>query len=368
MKFLHIVGNRPQFVKLSPFLKATAAYPEIENVIIHTGQHYDNAMSNVFFRDLELPEPDYNLEAGSGTHGIQTGKMLMKLDPILLSEDPDVIIVYGDTNSTLAGALAASKLHIPLAHVESGVRERIWRPEETNRIVADNCADFCFTPMESAVDNLMNENIARSKIYHTGDITYDAYLQNKDKAADGFIIQLDRYRKVNCDWILWTMHRAETVEVSDRLHSIVDAMLECEIEIVFPMHPRTEKALKRYGCFDAILAAKHIHINNPVGYLEFLAMLQGCNMVVTDSSGALKEAFYAEKMCVTIDETTVYGEELFDTGFNVLSGFNSQKIKTCISAMLKTKFSDINKVTFKYQPFGKGYAAESMVKILMEKL
>ena len=364
MKFLHIVGNRPQFVKLSPFLKATAAYPEIKNVIIHTGQHYDNVMSSVFFRDLGLPDPDYNLGAGSGTHGIQTGKILMKLDPILVSEDPDVVIVYGDTNSTLAGALAASKLHIPLAHVESGVRERIWRPEETNRIVADNCADFCFTPMESAVDNLMNENIARSKIYHTGDITYDAYLQNKDKAIE----VADYYAMKNTDWLLWTMHRAETVEISDRLHGIVDAMLACDIQIVFPIHPRTEKALKRYGCYDAVLTASHIRMIDPVGYLEFLAMLQSCSMVATDSSGVLKEAFYAEKMCVTLDETTEYGEELFETGYNILSGFKSQRIKNCINIMLKIKFNEINKVTFQYRPFGRGYAAENMVKILMEKL
>jgi len=363
MKFLHIVGNRPQFVKLSPFLKATAAYPEIKNVIIHTGQHYDNAMSSVFFRDLELPEPDYNLGAGPGTHGMQTGKMLMGLDPVLISEKPDVVIVYGDTNSTLAGALAASKLHIPLAHVESGVRERIWRPEETNRIVADNCADFCFTPMESAVDNLMNENIARSKIYHTGDITYDAFLQNKGKAFEAA-----DYAIRNTDWILWTMHRAETVEVYSRLHSIVDAMLECTIEIVFPMHPRTEKALKLFGCFDALLTADHVHMVDPIGYLEFLHMLIHCSLVVTDSSGVLKEAFYAEKMCVTIDETTEYGYELFGTGYNILSGFNSQRIKTCINVMLKTKFSEQNKTTFQYRPFGQGHAAESMVKILMEKL
>jgi len=361
MKFIHIVGNRPQFVKLSPFLKATAAYPEIKNVIIHTGQHYDNAMSSVFFRDLELPEPDYNLGAGSGTHGIQTGKMLMKLDPILLAEDPDVVIVYGDTNSTLAGALAASKLHIPLAHVESGVRERIWRPEETNRIVADNCADFCFTPMESAVDNLMNENIARSKIYHTGDITYDAFLQNKNKAFEA-----TDYAIRKTDWILWTMHRAETVEVSSRLHSIVDAMLECEVEIVFPMHPRTEKALKRFGCFDAILTAKHIHVDTPVGYLEFLAMLQCCNIVVTDSSGVLKEAFYAEKMCVTIDETTEYGEELFNPRYNFLAGFEKDTILTSIKIKLQTPFPERKKQL--YNPFGTGNAAENMVKILMEKL
>jgi len=357
MKFLHVVGNRPQFVKLSPFLKATAAYPEeIQNIIVHTGQHYDNAMSSVFFKDLELPDPDYNLGAGSGTHGVQTGKMLMKLDPILAKETPDVVIVYGDTNSTLAGALAASKLHIQLAHVESGVREYIWRPEEINRVATDYCANFCFTPMESAIDNLINENIARSKIYHTGDITYDAFLQNKDKAIDDIVVR-------NGDWILWTMHRAETVEISNRLDSIVAAMLKTDMEIIFPVHPRTKMALKKYGWYYEVNTAKHIHVIEPVGYLQFLALLLQSKMVVTDSSGVLKEAFYAGKMCVTIDETTEYVAELFDTGYNILAGFETDKILNCIDEMHEYSFD-----SFLDSPFGKGNAAENMVKILMEKL
>jgi len=356
MKFLHVVGNRPQFVKLSPFLKATATYPEIQNIIVHTEQHYDNAMSSVFFQGLKLPYPDYNLGTGSRTHGIQTGKMLMKLDPILIKEAPDVVIVYGDTNSTLAGALAASKLHIPLAHVESGIREYIWRPEEINRVTTDYCADFCFVPMESACDNLLKENKSMDAIFNTGDITYDAFLQNKDKAIHDLVVQ-------NCDWILWTMHRAETVELSNRMDSIVAAMLACTTPIVFPMHPRTEKALKRLGCFDDISAVPDIHMCKPVGYLEFLAMLQSCNLVVTDSSGVLKEAFYAEKMCVTIDETSEYVAELFDTGYNVLAGFETGKILNCIDEMRGYSFN-----SFLDSPFGKGNAAENMVKTLMEKL
>lgn len=353
MKILHIVGNRPQFIKLSPFLKATKGYKDVKNIIVHSGQHYDYEMSKVFFDDLEIPEPDYHLGVGSGTHGVQTGKMLVALDPILLSERPDVVVVYGDTNTTLAGALAGYKLKIPIAHVESGMRENIWRPEEMNKKMADHCSDFCFCPIERAVKNLKRENIPDEKIFFTGDITYDAFLINLEKVKSRKYISMPSE-----GYFLLTLHRAETVDVYEKLSSIIAALLEVKEKIVFPCHPRTEKTLSEFNLYEKIKSSNNILLLKPVGYFDFLNLLINSKLVMTDSSGVIKETFYAKNPGVTLDNTTEY-KEIFEAGCNILSGTNKNDILTAIEKMTKIKYNVVPT-----ELFGNGDAAIKMMEVL----
>ena len=356
MKILHIVGNRPQFIKLAPFLKATQKYPAVANVLVHSGQHYDYAMSKIFFEELGIPDVHYNLEVGSGTSGFQTGKILMELAPLLAKEHPDAVVVYGDTNTTLAGALAAYQLHIPLAHVEAGMRENIWRPEEINKKTADHCSDYCFCPLRRAGDNLLREGIAKERIIFTGDITYDTFLMN--------IGQADAKGSIDTpagDYILMTMHRAETVDVPERVRGILDAITKSEVKVIFPMHPRTRERLKSHGLYAQLEKSKSVEIIEPVGYFEFLKLMKHCRIVITDSSGVLKEAFYAEKMCVTVDDTTEY-REIFDLGRNVLAGTQAPRISREISRMLDLRFE---KIAPSSHPFGDGRAAEKMLSAMI---
>ncbi len=356
MKVLHVVGNRPQFIKLAPFLKATKRF-NMENIIVHSGQHYDFEMSKVFFDQLEILEPNYNLGSGSETHGIQTGKMLIKLDPILLKEKPDVTVVYGDTNTTLAGALASYKFHIPTAHVESGMREYIWRPEEINKKIADHCSDFCFCPIQRSCDNLLREGILPQKIFFTGDITYDAYIQNKDIALTKADIEIPDF-----EYILMTMHRAETVDIYDKINNIVNALVKIPVKIIFPIHPHTKKRLIEFRLYEKLENSDNIKLIDPVGYFEFLSLLLYSKLVITDSSGVIKETFYAQKLGVTIDSTTEY-KEIFDMGYNILAGTEKEQIIEYILRMLNKEF-----IPPIQNPFGNGNAAEKMVQILNRKL
>ena len=349
LKIVHVVGNRPQFVKLSPILRAAATKPSIENVIVHSGQHYDYEMSKIFFDDLKLPEPNYHLDAGSGTHGVQTGRILERLDPILLKERPAAILVYGDTNTTLAGALAGYKLHIPVGHVEAGMREGIWRPEEMNKKMADHCSDYCFCPIERAAANLKREGIDDNRIYNTGDITYDAFLNAREILKGKELIPVP-----DGDFYLLTLHRAETVDDGTRLRSVFTALLDLDdARIVFPVHPRTRKILNESGLQKEISLKKNITLMKPLGYYDFLNFLTNSKMVLTDSSGVLKEAFYAERPCVTLDETTEY-REIFEMGFNILAGFESAPIKSAVEKMLSIPPFSVSQGK---NPFGDGRAA-----------
>lgn len=360
MKLVHIVGNRPQFIKLFPILKATEKFGGISNIIVHSGQHYDYNMSKIFFDDLKIPEPNYNLESGSGTHGVQTGKMLMSLDSILLKENPDCVVVYGDTNTTLAGAIAAYKLHFRCAHVESGMREYIWRPEEMNKKIADHCSDFLFCPIERAVNNLIREGITESKIYNTGDVTFDAYKLMSEKAENSIILEnlcLDKK-----GYILLTMHRAETVDNKDEMKEIIDALKEIDGLIVFPIHPRTEKRLEEYSLLIKLKNQSNIRLIKPVGYFDFLKLLNDSKLVITDSSGVIKETFYAKKPGITIDYTTEY-QEIFELGYNVLAGTKKDRILECYETMANKNLPE-----FDNNPLGTGNAADKMVKIFIENL
>lgn len=307
MKILTVIGARPQFVKAAPLAKA-ASDAGIEEVILHTGQHYDYNMSEVFFDELSIPKPKYNLEISGGGHGAMTGKMLEGIEQILLSERPDFLLVYGDTNSTLAGALAAAKLHIPVAHVEAGLRS--WNrkmPEEINRVLTDHVSNILFCSSSVSRDNLKREGIGE-QVHIVGDIMADANRLAKEVTAKEPLKYLDCLPTgidLETGYSLLTIHRAESTDNSDLLSGLVEQINKCDsMPIVFPVHPRTKTKLMEYG----MTLADHVFQIDPVGYLEMTALLMNCSRVATDSGGLQKEAYWMNKPCVTLRAETEWLE------------------------------------------------------------
>lgn len=356
MKVCHVVGNRPQFVKLAPMLRALKRR-RATSVVVHSGQHYDYAMSELFFQQLGIPAPDHNLEVGSGTHGEQTGRMLERLDAVLLAERPDVVLVYGDTNTTLAGAVAGYKLGMKVGHVESGLREYIWRPEEINRKFADHCSTYAFCPTKTAVKNLKAEGMPRDRVFLVGDITYDSFLWAASHRARG--PRVEAGIKPDVPYAVLTMHRAETVDKPDELADIVRALCALPLPLVFPVHPRTEKRLRENNLWSALESAPHIRLLPAIGYFEFLDLLLDARLVMTDSGGVLKEAFFARKPCVTLDDSTEY-LEIKRSGANVWCGKRTAKILAAVRKMLKQDPSRIKPE----RVFGDGRSADRMAAIL----
>jgi len=294
MKVASIVGARPNFIKLAPLSKEIRNH--FDEVIIHTGQHYDYEMDKVFFEQLRIPEPDYHLGVGSGTHGYQTGEMLKRIENVLINEKPDLVMVYGDTNTTLAGALAAVKLNIPLAHVEAGLRCYDKKmPEEINRVLTDHCSDLLFCPTKRAVENLKREGITEG-VYLTGDVMVDAIKQNITIAENVSTILNDLNVKPK-DYYLVTVHRAENTDNINRLKNIVDALCEIHDNVIFPCHPRTEKALKKFGLWDKL--KRSVNVIKPVGYLDMLVLEKNAKKIITDSGGVQKEAYIFKVPCIT---------------------------------------------------------------------
>jgi UDP-N-acetylglucosamine 2-epimerase (non-hydrolysing) len=359
IKILHIVGNRPQFIKLAPMLRALRPYKQIKNVIVHSGQHYDFKMSQIFFDQLELPSPHYNLAVGSGTHGVQTGKILAKLDPVLLKEQPSLVLVYGDTNTTLAGSLAANKFRFPLGHVEAGLRENVWRPEEINRKLSDHCSDLLFCPTRTAVKSLRREGLPSERVFLTGDITYDAFLWTIRKRVENQ--PLPDYFARGKSHILLTLHRAETVDYKDVFHEILLAMIELKERILFPAHPRTIKQLKKFGYMKIINKSDNILLLPAVGYFEFLRMVLAAKLIITDSGGVIKEAFYAKKPCVTLDSTTEY-IEILESGANIWAGKKKKAILDAVEKIKRFNPSSIRPERI----FGDGQAACKMVSLILD--
>lgn len=314
LKIAAIVGARPQFIKAAMVSKAMAKRGGIREILIHTGQHYDKDMSAIFFTELALPDPSYHLGIGSGPHGRQTGQMLAAIEEVLDAEQPDLAIVYGDTNSTLAASLAAAKLHIRVAHVEAGLRSFNRRmPEEINRVVADHLSALLFAPTEIAVQNLHREGIAACSIFRVGDVMYDAAIYYGQKAQATSTI-LDRYHLVPQGYILATVHRAENTDDAARLRNIFAALAMAaeEIPVIVPLHPRTKKALVEH-----VLSQK-ICCTEPVGYLDMIMLEKNARVVVTDSGGVQKEAFFYRVPCVTVREQTEW-VELVEAGWNRLA-------------------------------------------------
>jgi UDP-N-acetylglucosamine 2-epimerase (non-hydrolysing) len=320
-------------------------------IIIHTGQHYDYEMNKVFFDELKIPEPDYHLGVGSGSHGEQTGEMLKRTEEVLMNEEPDLVFVFGDTNSTLAGALAASKLHIKVGHIEAGLRSYDKSmPEEINRVLTDHCSDILFCPTETSVENLEREGVTNG-VYLTGDVMVDALKGNIEIAEKKARIlnELDLKPK---EYYLATVHRAENTDDFNKLKSIVDAF--CAVEnLVFPCHPRTEKYLKDYGLWDGL--AENVRVIKPVGYLDMLVLEKNAKKILTDSGGVQKEAYIFEVPCITLRNTTEWTETVED-GWNVLVDANKEKI-----VRMSDEFEPKGK---QRNVFGEGDASEKIAKII----
>ena len=354
MRVTTVVGARPQFIKMAPVSRELRKH--LEEIVIHTGQHYDYEMNRVFFEQLEIPEPDYYLGVGSGSHGYQTGEMLKKIEEVLVREEPDIVLVYGDTNSTLAGALAAVKLHIKVAHVEAGLRSFDKRmPEEVNRVLTDHVSDYLFAPTETAVKNLHNEGIDDG-VYLTGDVMYDALLHNIRIARKESRI-LTKLGLTPGEYLLATVHRAENTDSRERLESIIEAFIESDELIVFPVHPRTRKYLEAYGLIDEVEKAGNVLMIPPVGYLDMLALEENARKILTDSGGVQKEAYFLKVPCITLRERTEWVETVED-GWNILVGADREKILRAIREF------EPRGDTYTYR-FGDGKASERIAKALL---
>lgn len=316
-RVLSVVGARPQFVKAFPVSRALA---DLDEVLVHTGQHYDAELSEVFFEELEITPPSYNLGVGSGTHADQTAAVMRHLDTVVSTEEPDVVLVYGDTNSTLGAALVAAQRNVPLAHVEAGLRSGNWSmPEEVNRVLTDRCADYLFAPSQSAVENLGDEGITDG-VHLTGDVMYDALLAVQERLLG---TTPDWLPYPEGEYLLATVHRAENTDDGDRLEAIFRGLAEAPLPTVFPAHPRTVAALRREGLLSWV--RERLEVVDPVGYVEFLRLLDGAERVATDSGGVQKEAFYLDTPCVTLREETEWVETV-EAGWNTLVGADPEAI------------------------------------------
>ncbi len=355
MKLITVIGARPQFVKAAAVSRAFRAFPSIEEKIVHTGQHFDVNMSDIFFEEMDIPRPHFNLEINSLSHGAMTGRMLERIEEVLLAERPDALLVYGDTNSTLAGALAARKLHIPVMHVEAGLRSHNnAMPEETNRILTDRISDVLFCPTETAVANLRREGFEHfgCSILQVGDVMEDAALYYAPKATERSNI-LKSLHLEGRDFVLCTLHRAENTDDPARFSAIVEALNETarQMPVVLPLHPRTQKLLEKNGLrLDAITVP-------PVGYFDMLSLLKNARVVMTDSGGLQKEAYFFGKFCLTLRDDTEWVELVYG-GFNFLVGANKNLILKTLEVVLSKKFPD------KKDFFGGGKAAERIAEVV----
>ena len=352
MKILTVVGARPQFVKavsVSRILREAH-----EEVLVHTGQHYDERMSEVFFRELGIPEPEYNLEVGSAGHSIQTGEMLIRMEPVFMREKPNWVLVYGDTNSTLAGALVASKLKIPIAHVEAGLRSfNRGMPEEINRVVTDHVSDLLFCPTQVSVENLSVEGI-RKGVHQVGDVMYDALLHNLVLARQKSTISRD-LKLPKGQYALATIHRAANTDDGWRMASIMDALGKLSLPVVFPIHPRTRKMMNEWG----ISAGRNIMLMEPVGYFDMLSLMECANCILTDSGGVQKEAYLIGVRCITLREETEWVETV-SAGWNQLAGADGNKI----IELFENWFPRGDRLPF----YGDGHTSEKICSILLDFL
>lgn len=309
-KIISIVGARPQFIKLSALSKRIRTL--FDEVIVHTGQHYDQNMSDVFFEELGISKPDYNLGIGSGGHGAQTGEMMIKLEQVVIKENPKLIIIFGDTNSTLAGALVGAKLEIPIVHIEAGLRSfNRSMPEETNRVVADHISDYLFVPNLEAKENLEAEGIA-NKAFLTGDIMVDSVLENAQKAVhtSGIISKHDLTEE---GYYLATLHRPYNVDDIENLKIIMNEFSKLSLPVIFPLHPRTKNTLNK----EEIRVPKNVRLIDPLGYVDFLCLQQNSKKIITDSGGIQKEAYILKKTCITLRSETEWNETV-EAGWNLL--------------------------------------------------
>ncbi len=357
MKILTIIGARPQFIKAASVSREIAKHTSLEELIIHTGQHFDENMSEVFFNEMDIPEPKINLGIAGQTHGMMTANMIAGLEPVFMEHKPDLVLVYGDTNSTLAGALAAVKLQIPIAHIEAGLRSfNLQMPEEINRILTDRISKYLFCPTTTAIKNLDNEGFRNHDcdVIFSGDVMQDsAIYYNKIADEKSTILSKLGLKK----YILCTIHRAENTDDLQRLESIFEAIntLNQELDLVIPIHPRTRKIIeqKKIKC-NAVLI-------DPVGYFDMISLIKNSELVITDSGGLQKEAFFFKKCCVTLREETEW-VELVEEGFNMLAGFDKENIITSTHTMLNAH------PDFNVNLYGNGHASQHIVLHLLSVL
>jgi UDP-GlcNAc3NAcA epimerase len=357
-KILTVVGARPQFIKAAAISRVirTDFADRVEEVLVHTGQHYDDNMSKVFFEELDVPKPKYNLEISGGHHGAMTGRMLEAIEKVLLQEQPDWLMIYGDTNSTLAGALAAAKLHIPVAHVEAGLRSFNMRmPEEVNRILADRVSSLLFCPTQSAADNLKAEGLLKG-VHNVGDVMYDVALFYRERARQHSTV-LGRLGLARGAFALATCHRAENTDDPVRLSAILSSLAEVSKHesVIFPLHPRTRKLIGDYGLSRYLT---NLTVTDPLPFLDMVALEQDAHVILTDSGGVQKEAFFYGVPCITMRDETEWIETV-ELGWNQLVGADSQKI-------VQSYFSAKPPATRNSSVYGSGTAAVTILRILLE--
>jgi UDP-GlcNAc3NAcA epimerase len=358
VKLITVLGARPQFVKSAVVSAALRKNPQVQEVLVHTGQHYDAEMSQIFFEELDILKPAYNLGIGSGNHGAQTGRMLEAIEGVLLSEKPDWVVVYGDTNSTLAGALAAAKLHIPVAHIEAGLRSfNCQMPEELNRKITDHISRLLFAPTRTASRNLRNEGLNGSTVHVVGDVMYDAVriFGTKAERCSKILAALKLTPK---RYILATLHRAENTDNQARLQTTLNALMQiaAELPVVLPVHPRTRKTLVDAGLWNQ--ASERLKLISPVGLLDMIMLEKGARLIVTDSGGVQKEAYFHQVPCVTVRDDTEW-VELVELKCNRIAPPTSVEFVVAeLHAALESTPS------FSEQPFGDSYAAERIVQTL----
>jgi len=352
MKIITVLGARPQFIKAAPLSEALRK--KHEEKIVHTGQHYDYQMSDVFFEELGIPKPDYYLGVGSKQHGAQTGEMLTGVEDVLLKEKPDWVLVFGDTNSTLAGALAAAKLHIPIAHVEAGLRSyNRQMPEEVNRVLTDHVSTLMFCPTDQAVKNLSLEGITKG-VVRTGDVMADALYYHARRAMERSKPETLRYPKKS--YLLATVHRAENTDDPSRLAGIINAFAQIEGQIVLPLHPRTRKLIQDHR----LTIPRNVEVIEPVGYLEMILLEKEAELILTDSGGVQKEAYLWRVPCVTLRDETEWVETVH-TGWNTLTGAKTEAIVTAVKSYRNQPLPP-----YLENLYGNGRASEEIV-VQMEK-
>lgn len=355
MDICTIIGARPQFIKAAVVSRAFREHhPDVREVLIHTGQHYDANMSEVFFDELDIQHPDYNLGIGGGTHGQNTGRMIEQIETVLLEEQPDWVLVYGDTDSTLAGALSAVKLHIPVAHVESGLRSFNRRmPEEINRVLTDHAADLLFTPTYTATRNLSDEGISGDRVRQVGDVMYDAAIYYSD-IAEGRSQVLNTLCLERKRYILATIHRAENTDSPQKLRNIVDGLAMSPFPVIWPLHPRTCQRLADF----ALALPPIIRLIDPVGYLDMVMLEKNAALIATDSGGVQKEAYFHNVQCLTLRDETEW-MELVEMGANRLIGVSSSEIGQALSAVNERMIE-------RKEIYGTGYASQLVCHDLVD--
>ena len=367
MKILNIVGARPNFMKISPLMREYGKHTYIESILVHTGQHYDEKMSDLFFRDLGIPQPDINLEIGSASHAVQTAEIMKAFEPIVLEHKPDAVLVVGDVNSTIACGLVAVKLGIKLVHVEAGLRsfDRTM-PEEINRILTDSISDLLFCTEQSGVDNLINEGVSTDRIHLVGHVMIDTLLSNLDKANKSTILsQLEAQGCVNGDgFAVLTMHRPSNVDDPIVFSRILDALavIQQDIPILFPIHPRTRKNLFRLGLQQRVERLTRLHLLEPIGYLDFLKLTSCAKVVLTDSGGIQEETTILKVPCITLRENTERPVTV-EIGSNQIVGTNPARIVAAYNNAVSDNWRQPQ-----IPPLWDGHAAERIVNIMKNKI